>query len=61
MREPERLKPWVFPTYLQDFTDFFRDPIYWRPILKGLGVFALWSVVPTFAAYLVFRRKDVLS
>jgi len=55
------LKPWVFPTYLQEFTNFFRDPIYWRPILKGLGVFALWSGVLTFAAYLVFRRKDVLS
>jgi len=55
------LRPWVFPYYLQDFTNFFRDPIYWRPILKGLGVFAAWSGVLTFAAYLVFRRKDVLS
>ncbi len=55
------LRPWVFPSYLQDFTNFFRDPIYWRPILKGLGIFALWSGVLTFAAYLVFRRKDVLS
>jgi ABC-2 type transport system permease protein len=55
------LKPWVFPNYLQEFTNFFRDPIYWRPILKGLGVFALWSSVLTLAAYLVFRRKDVLS
>lgn len=55
------LRPWVFPYYLQDFTNFFRDPIYWRPILKGLGVFGLWSGVLTFAAYLAFRRKDVLS
>ncbi len=55
------LRPWVFPYYLQEFTNFFRDPIYWRPILKGLGVFALWSGVLTCAAYLVFRRKDVLS
>jgi ABC-2 type transport system permease protein len=55
------LRPWVFPQYLMDFTNFFRDPIYWRPVLKGLGVFALWSSVLTFAAYLVFRRKDVLS
>ena len=55
------MRPWVFPQYLQEFTNFFRDPIYWRPILKGLGVFALWSGVLTFAAYLVFRRKDVLS
>jgi ABC-2 type transport system permease protein len=55
------LRPWVFPQYLTEYLDFFRDPIYWRPILKGLGVFALWSGVLTFAAYLVFRRKDVLS
>jgi ABC-2 type transport system permease protein len=55
------LRPWVFPQYLQEFTSFLRDPIYWRPILKGLGVFAAWSGVLTIAAYLVFRRKDVLS
>jgi ABC-2 type transport system permease protein len=55
------LRPWVFPQYLTEFLNFFRDPIYWRPILKGLGIFALWSGVLTFAAYLVFRRKDVLS
>jgi ABC-2 type transport system permease protein len=55
------LRPWVFPQYLLEFTSFFRDPIHWRPILKGLGVFALWSGGLTLAAYLVFRRKDVLS
>jgi ABC-2 type transport system permease protein len=55
------LRPWVFPYYLLDFSNFFRDPIYWRPILKGLGVFAAWSFGLTFVAYLVFRRKDVLS
>lgn len=55
------LRPWVFPQYLTEYLNFFRDPISWRPILKGLGIFALWSAVPTFAAYLVFRRKDVLS
>ena len=55
------LRPWMFPHYLLEFTNLFRDPIHWRPILKGLGVFALWSGVLTFAAYLVFRRKDVLS
>jgi ABC-2 type transport system permease protein len=55
------LRPWVFPHYLMEFTNFWRDPIYWRPILKGLGVFALWSGGLTLASYLVFRRKDVLS
>jgi ABC-2 type transport system permease protein len=55
------LAPWVFPHYLLEFANFFRDPIYWRPVLKGLGVFAAWSFGLTFVAYLVFRRKDVLS
>jgi ABC-2 type transport system permease protein len=55
------LRPWVFPQYLTEFLNFFRDPIYWRPILKGLGIFALWSGVLTTIAYVIFRRKDVLS
>ena len=55
------LRPWVFSTYLMEYVSFFRDPIYWTPILKGLGVFAAWSFAPTFVAYLLFRRKDVLS
>jgi ABC-2 type transport system permease protein len=55
------LRPWVFPQYLLEFSNFFRDPIYWQPILKGLGVFAAWSFGLTLMAYLLFRRKDVLS
>ena len=34
------LRPWVFPTYFENFVDFLRDPIYWRPILKGFAAFA---------------------
>ena len=55
------MRPWVFPNYFLESVSFFRDPIYWTPILKGLGVFAAWSGVLTFVAYLLFRRKDVLS
>jgi len=55
------LRPWVFPNYFLEYVSFFRDPIYWTPILKGLGVFACSSAGLTAAAYLVFRRKDVLS
>ena len=55
------LAPWVFSNYLLEYTNFFRDPIYWAPILKGLGVFAAWSGALTLVAYLLFRRKDVLS
>ena len=55
------LAPWVFPHYFLDYVNFFRDPIYWDPILKGLAAFAAWSTGLTIVAYLLFRRKDVLS
>jgi ABC-2 type transport system permease protein len=55
------LRPWVFPNYFLEYVNFFRDPIYWTPIVKGMESFAAWSVGLTFVAYLLFRRKDVLS
>jgi ABC-2 type transport system permease protein len=55
------LRPWIFPTYFEGFVDLWRDPIYWRPILKGLAAFGLWSAGLTALAYVLFRRKDVLS
>ena len=55
------LRPWVFPSYFQDFLGFMRDPIDWTPILKGLGVFAAWSAGLVALTWLLFRRKDVLS
>jgi ABC-2 type transport system permease protein len=55
------LRPWVFPNYFLDYVNFFRDPIYWAPILKGLASFGIWSFGLTLVAYVLFRRKDVLS
>ena len=55
------LAPWVFPHYFLEYVSFFRDPIHWDPIIRGLAAFAAWSAGLTLAAYLVFRRKDVLS
>ena len=55
------LKPWVFPNYFLEYVNFFRDPINWTPIVKGLEAFASWSAGLTLLAYLWFRRKDVLS
>jgi ABC-2 type transport system permease protein len=47
--------------YFLEYVSFYRDPIYWTPILKGLASFAAWSFGLTFVAYVLFRRKDVLS
>ncbi len=55
------LEPYVFPTYFGEYVNFFRDPIAWRPIGEALLVFGLWSAGLTALAWLVFRRKDILS
>lgn len=55
------LRPWVFPHYFLEYVNFFRDPIHWDPIVRGLAAFGAWSAGLTFVAYLLFRRKDVLS
>ena len=55
------LAPYVFPTYFNDYINLFRDPIAWRPVGKAVLVFGLWSAGLTTAAWLLFRRRDVLS
>jgi ABC-2 type transport system permease protein len=55
------LRPWVFANYFQDYLNLWRDPIYWSPIVKSMEVFAAWSAGLTVIAYILFRRKDVLS
>jgi ABC-2 type transport system permease protein len=55
------LRPWMFPAYFQNYVDLFRDPIYWKPVLKGVLAFGVWSAGLTVLAYVLFRRKDVLS
>jgi ABC-2 type transport system permease protein len=55
------LRPYVFTSYFDEYVNFFRDPIAWRPIGEALLVFGLWSAGLTAAAWLVFRRKDILS
>jgi ABC-2 type transport system permease protein len=54
------LKPYLFTNYLEDWQNFFRQPIDWPPVQKGLLTFAIYIVAATVAAWLVFRRKDVL-
>jgi ABC-2 type transport system permease protein len=55
------LRPYVFPSYFEEYMNLLRDPIPWTPIREALTVFGLWSAGLTIAAWLVFRRKDVLS
>jgi ABC-2 type transport system permease protein len=55
------LEPYVFSSYFDEYVNFFRDPIAWRPVGEALLVFGLWIAGLTALAWLVFRRKDILS
>ena len=44
------LRPWVFPYYYTEFLNFFRDPIYWRPVIKAIEN----SNMPVWAGWALF-------
>lgn len=55
------LEPYLFTSHFDAWINFFKSPIEWGPIVDALINFAVWIVGLTCIAYLVFRRKDILS
>lgn len=55
------LRPYLFTTHFDAWMNFFRQPVVWAPIRDALINFAVWSVGMTGIAWLIFRRKDILS
>jgi ABC-2 type transport system permease protein len=55
------LQPYLFTSHFSAWTNFFRSPIVWGPVIKALINFAVWIVGMTGLAYFRFRRKDILS
>lgn len=55
------LEPYLFTSHFPAWTNLFRSPIEWSPIIKALINFAVWIVGMTGLAYFRFRRKDILS
>lgn len=55
------LQPYLFTSHFAAWTNLFRSPIVWGPIIKALINFAVWIVGMTGLAYFRFRRKDILS
>lgn len=55
------LKPYLFTSHFDAWTNLFRSPVVWTPIINGLINFAVWIVGMMGLAYLRFRRKDILS
>jgi ABC-2 type transport system permease protein len=55
------MKPYTFTSHSEAFLNFFRDPIYWHPIRNALINYAETIAVLVVAAWLVFRRRDILT
>jgi ABC-2 type transport system permease protein len=55
------LRPYLFTSHFSAFINLFREPILWTPIRNALINFAVWIAGTTSIAWIIFRRKDILS
>jgi ABC-2 type transport system permease protein len=55
------IAPYLPTRYWLSFVDFFRDPILWRNITRGLALQGVYVVVLLTAAWANFTTKDVTS
>ncbi|SDX94468.1 ABC-2 type transport system permease protein [Modestobacter sp. DSM 44400] len=55
------IAPYLPTRYWLAFVDFFRDPILWRDIVRGLALQAVYVAVLLGAAWANFATKDITS
>jgi ABC-2 type transport system permease protein len=55
------LRPYLPTRYWLAWIDFFRDPVLWRDIERGIGVQLVYLVVLLGAAWANFMTRDVTS
>jgi len=55
------LKPYLFTSHFEDWFNLLRQPIPWKPIWEALLTYAAYIAGLILCAWLVFRRKDIVS
>lgn len=55
------VRPYLPTRYWLSFIDFFRDPIYWREIQRGVALQAVYVVALLAMAWANFSTKDITS
>jgi ABC-2 type transport system permease protein len=55
------LRPYWFLNHFDAWFSLFRTPVTYGPIRSGLLAFAAYTVAAMVPAWLVFRRRDILS
>jgi ABC-2 type transport system permease protein len=57
----DSVQPYLPTRYWLAWIDFFRDPVFWRDIERGLGLQAVYVGVLLLAAWANFMTRDVTS
>ncbi len=57
----QSIQPYLPTHYWLKFVDFYRDPIPWRDIVRGIGLQVVYVGVFLGAAWANFTTKDVTS
>jgi ABC-2 type transport system permease protein len=57
----ESVRPYLPTRYWLAWVDFFREPILWRDIERGIGIQLVYLVVLLGAAWANFMTKDITS
>jgi ABC-2 type transport system permease protein len=55
------LQPYLFTSHFGAWINLFSQPVDWGPIRDALINFTVWIIGMTGIAWLIFRRKDILS
>ena len=55
------MKPYLFTNYMNVWQKVFEDPVPWDSIGSSVAVLGAYSLGFVFAAWLIFRRKDILT
>jgi ABC-2 type transport system permease protein len=55
------IKPYLPTNYWLAWVDFFRDPVFWRGIERGIGIQAVYVVLLLGAAWANFATRDITS
>jgi ABC-2 type transport system permease protein len=55
------IAPYLPTRYWLAFVDFFRDPVLWRDVVRGIGLQAVYVGVLLTAAWANFTTKDITS
>jgi ABC-2 type transport system permease protein len=57
----QTMKPYLFTNYMNVWQKVFEDPVPWDSIGTSSAVLGAYSLAFVFAAWLIFRRKDILT